>query len=1081
MHAQRLRRSGVLLVLLWCFGTEAMRAQESATLSGALTDPSGAVVASVSIKLVNSLTGESYTAVSNADGIYTIPLVKPGNYELTAEASGFKQFRQTGIVLETGVPARLDIQLELGGVTETVTVHESVPLLQSESSSVGAVINRETIENMPLINRRAAQLARLNGFVVQVGTGSNFTMAGGRGDNSNWTIDGGNAQNILLGVATLNFDPPIDALQEFRVEVSNYKAELGRTGGGVVMMTTRSGTNHFHGSLYEFLRNDKLDARSFFAADRPVLRYNQFGAGLGGPIRKDRTFFFVSYEGIRQKSQATHLVGVPTSAEIGGDFSAMRATVRDPLTGDPFPGQIIPASQIDPVGATIARLYPAPNVPGAPSRTNNYRANQPIENPTNVVVTRLDHTISDKDRLYGRLLVSNGYTLNAPIYPIAGVDPFNELRENGYYNWSATWLHNFTPTTMVEFRWEWDWRKFHHVEGGANLGLVDKIGLLGTNAKYFPRVNIVGLTAFGIGEHERFQVPIRGDDVAQSVTHVMGKHTLKFGWEFRRSRNDDLPEGNAGGTFTFNPVATGDSLASLLTGWVASGSRAEVPLIRSRADTFGAYAQTDWKVTPSLTLNLGLRWDLDWPRWEDIDNRQNSFDRFAINPVCNCPGVITWSGRNGRSKYASNFDYKNFGPRVGFAYRLTDKWVIRGGGAVVYVGEYDQATPIVANLGFSSSGSFVSPDGGRTAAFLLRNGMPPIAAPAAADLKSGFGAVPIGQNPKVGVEFFEPGNRRIPYLETFNFNVQRQLMQNLLVEVGYVGTLGHKLTVPGSESIDQVPLDRIGPGNVQVLRPFPQFSDVRVLSPTIGNSNYHGMNIRVEKRYAAGLQFSANYTWSKLIDDVNSRNELGGAPALANYYDRKADRGLSGNNIAHRLIWSAVWQLPIGAGKPVKLKSARLNQLAGGWSTGLILEARTGPPFGIVEQNPAGIYPTAAAVRSNAIGPYRTNPNWRSNVLGQPYFDPSVFVVPPQFTFGTLGRTVASGPGAFVADLAILKDFSIREAHKVQFRLEMLNFPNHANFGLPNGSRGNPSFGRINSLSPGNQQRIIQLGLHYQF
>jgi hypothetical protein len=384
--------------------TQTIRAQQSATLSGAVTDPSGAVVAGGSIKLVNSLTGESYFSQSNNDGIYTILLVKPGGYELTAEAPGFKQFRQTGIVLETGVPARLDIKLELGGVTETVTVSESVPLLQSESSSVGAVINRETIANMPLINRRAAQLVRLNGFVVQVGTGSTFTMAGGRGDNANWTIDGGNAQNILLGVATLSFDPPIDSLQEFRVEVSDYKAELGRTGGGVVMMTTRSGTNKLHGTLYEFLRNDKLDARNFFAADKPVLRYNQFGASLGGPVRKDRTFFFVNYEGIRQKSQATHLVGVPTAAEIAGGFSATRTTIRDPLTGTPFPNRIIPASRIDPVGSAIARLYPAPNVAGAPSRTNNYRFNQPIDNPTNVVVTRLDHTITDKDRIYGRLL-----------------------------------------------------------------------------------------------------------------------------------------------------------------------------------------------------------------------------------------------------------------------------------------------------------------------------------------------------------------------------------------------------------------------------------------------------------------------------------------------------------------------------------------------------------------------------------------------------------------------------------------------------------------------------------------------------
>jgi len=317
-------------------------AQQTAILSGTVTDPTGAAIARSSLRLSNADTGETYTATSSDTGDFTMPLLKP-SYELVVEAAGFKQFRQRGIVLETGIPARVDPRLEVGGTTESVTVDASVPQLRTESASVGNVVRNETIANMPLVGRRAAQLARLNGFMVQNGTGSNFAMAGGRGDNSNWTIDGGNAQNILLGVATLNFDPPIDSLEEFNVEISNYKAELGRTGGGNVQMTTKSGTNKLHGSVYWFLRNDALDARNFFAATRPKLRYNQPGASIGGPVIKDRTFYFFNYEAIRRKSQNTILASIPTPAEIKGNFFGQAAVVRDPVTQQPYtPGTSFP-------------------------------------------------------------------------------------------------------------------------------------------------------------------------------------------------------------------------------------------------------------------------------------------------------------------------------------------------------------------------------------------------------------------------------------------------------------------------------------------------------------------------------------------------------------------------------------------------------------------------------------------------------------------------------------------------------------------------------------------------------------------
>jgi hypothetical protein len=1062
-----------MLLALLC-SQLALHAQTS-SLSGTVSDRTGAVVPGVKVLLVNTATNEEFSTASNVAGIFTLPLLKPGTYELRVEHTGFKQFRQPGVIIETGTASRADIRLEVGAVADQVTVQAEAPLLKEESSSVATVVRRETIANMPLVGRRAASLARLSGFVVQNGTGSNFTMAGGRGDNTNFTIDGGNAQNILLGVASLNFDPPIDSLEEFNVEVSNFKAELGRSGGGAVQMTTRSGTNKWHGSAYEFLRNDAFDARNFFSAAKPKLRYNQFGGSFSGPIRKDKTFFFANSEWIKTGSGQTRVLSVPTQAEVGGVFAGR---VNDPLNAfNPFPNNTIPVSRMDPVGRAIAQYYPEPNIPGQPSRTANYRINNPTGSNTHVIVARVDHTFSSKDRIYFRHLQNLNDSFQDPVFRDA-TDQFGEKITQSYFSWSPTWLHTFSPTTVMEARYAYDRRKFRPNTASKGLGIPAKIGLKGTNELYFPRVNVTGLESFGRGEHERIQEPIRGDHFTSSLTKVAGAHTLKFGVEYRRSFNSDTALGSAGGNFNFIPTGTGDALASLLLGHTSAASRDESKPIISNARTLGLFAQTDWKVARNLTLNLGLRWDLDTPRFES-SNQQNSFDRAAINPVCNCPGVVTFSGQGGLSKYASGFDYNNFGPRVGFAWKLRDKWVVRGGGAILFVGQYDQATPLAVRAGFSTAIALTSPDGGSTPAMLLRNGLPPTVSNV---LTAGFGAVPIGANPNTAIEFFETGKRAIPYLQTFNFNIQRQLRGNMMFEIGYLATLGHKLTVTGTRTINQVAPSRIRAGNSQILRPFPQFSNVSVHSPVIGNSNYHGMNLRLDKRLSRGIQFGMNYTWAKMIDDVNSRNEIGNSPAIADFYNRRADRGLSGNSIAHRWIGNTVWEVPVGRGRTMNTQNPVLNAIAGGWSTGIIMELRSGAPFGVVENNAAAIYPTAAAVRPNVVGTFAYNPDWRANVLRQTFFNTGVFAAPTQFTFGNAGRTIAEGPGAVIGDISVLKDFVLPwEGHRLQFRWESLNFLNRANFGNPIGGRGNPNFGLITGLIGGNQARINQLGLHYRF
>ncbi len=1074
------RLQWTLFALLLALVVTPAWAQRTASLSGTVSDSSGAVIPGASVQLTNAGTGEQLFAESNESGNYTFPLLPAGIFDLTVEQQGFKAYIQPAIEISTGTANDVDIALEVGVITETVTVTSEIPQLRTEESTVSVTIKNETIANMPLINRRAGQLARLNGFMVQRGTGSNFAMAGGRGNNAMWIMDGGIVQNMTLGVSTLVFDPPVESLEEFTVNVSNYKAEMGRSGGGTIQMTTKSGSNDVHGSLYEFLRNDAQDARNFFSASKPKLRRNQFGGSVGGPIKKNKTHFFFNVEIQRQIAAATRIQNVPDIAERAGDFSGISRALMDPLTQTEVPNNIIPMSQFDSVGRQLAALYPDPNVPNARRRRRNYLVNQGLNDDNSYWITRVDHVFGQNDRMFGRFVAREDFRINDGIFPTPGVDNFDFIRDGSYFNPSVTWFHNFTPTTIMETRFTWARRKFINRSGGADQGWPAQLGLLGTSDRFFPRVNVTGLTPLGRNNHERLQEPIRTRMLAQTFTHVRGNHTFKYGYEYRIASNDDRFRGSAGGRFSFNPNATGDALASLLYGHVINASRVETLLITSRANAYAGFVQDDWKVNSRLTLNLGLRWDMDQPRWEQNDNRQNSFNRNAINPVAGVPGIVTFSGRGNESKFAHNFDKNNFGPRLGFAYRIGDNTVIRGGGAVMISGAYDQATPVVANLGFSITGQFSSPDGGITRAFAFQDGVPFIPEPDPSLLNDSFGAVPVGNSIISGADFFDTV-RRNPYSWSGNFNIQHQLPHNMLFEVGYITTLGHKLAAPGFRDENVVPLDVLAAkgGRVrQTDRRYPQFGNVRVISPAIGNSNYHGVNFKLEKRYSSGLHFGANYTWSKFLDDVESRGELGGnlgANAYANYFDRRADKGLSGNHIAHRFIWSSVYELPYKGG-------GALGQLLGGWSVGLIAEFRTGSPFGVIENNASRIVPFAPTVRSDAVGSYARNPAWRDNVLGEEFFDTSAFAAPQRGQFGNLGRTVAIGPSASIVDLSILKDFQMPwEGHRLQFRTEMLNMPNHPNFNLPEQRRGRGNFGDVSSLIPGNAARIIQFGLHYKF
>lgn len=1088
-------------------GSSAAYAQTS-QVSGQVTDASKAAVPGAQLTLTRVETGDTRQEHSTNEGYYSFPLLVAGHYDLKIEKPGFETQELKGIIVETGAVSTVNAMLAVGAIAQTVSVDASVPLLQSETSAVGDVVENQTITNMPLIDRRSSQLQRLSGFVVGNGTGSSatFAVAGGRGNNANYLVDGGNVQNLLLGVPTLTFDPPIESVQEFNLSISDYAAELGRSGGAVVQMTTKSGTNQFHGALYEYFRNDDLQAKPFFSKTNPELRYNLFGASLGGPIKKDKTQFFFNYEGRRQTTTVTQIINVPTPAEITGDFSAFSTPVIDPYTGKQavYNGKlnVLPPDELDPVAVKLVQFYPAQNVPGAAPNILNFRANDPTQGIYDVYVARIDHTFGEKDRIFGRFLAQTDHEPTASIYPTPGTDNFGVLAHNYYYNPSGTWYHSFTPTLINEFRFTYSRRQALSISAGANTNLALQIGIQGTNASFFPTVTLSGLAGFGnTTQQERLQTPINSNQYVDNVSWQRSNHQFKAGVDVRTSNNTDNYFPTAGGSFAFTNTgistnAAIGSLANLLLGRVNSATLQQAETLLTSMWSVGVFFQDDWRITPKLTLNLGIRYDLDSPRVEE-HNRQNSFDVTTINPVSGTPGIITFSGLNGISKYANDWDYRNIGPHVGFAWLAHKDTVVRGGGAILYPGAYDQATPIVAYTGFAKQITLSSPNAGiGTPAFLLKSngtdGTGTATIPTPAQLTPAYGAVPVGQRVTQAPQYFQR-DRVTGYLYQGSLDIEQQLGSQLLLTIGYLGTFGHHLPAVNAENTNQVAPDKMAllptTANTQTLRPFPQFGNVSIIAADQGQSSYNALNVGIRKRYSSGFQYGINYTWSKFIDNQESRNEVanynngysGTIDSFTDYYNPQDRRGLSGNDVRNRIIGNALYELPIGPGRWIHPNSWWVNELASGWTVGAITEVHSGTALGVLDStNNTGTY--SDGVRPNIVG----NPNDLSGSRPRAqkvaeWFDTSAFAENPNFTFGNAPRTFGRGPALSTTDASLLKGFKITEGTNLQFRAEALNVFNHANLANPNTLFGNGAFGQVTSLQTGNQSRILQLALHLAF
>ena len=1075
------------LRILFATAAFALAQVGTSALTGHIADPAGLAIAKAQIAVINEQTGAELRTLTTDAGDYRIASLVPGMYRVEVEAPGFQKLVRGQVTLRVSETAAIDLTLPLGPATEMVNVSEAAPLVESQTSNVGQVVNREMLAGLPLPNRAASTLAALAPGVVMIDTGAGtaenypvFSVAGGRARNQNFTLDGGNVSNAVgltrpQQLTTL----PVDAMQEFKVVANNYSAEFGHSTGGIVSMSTRSGTNQYHGSIFESLQNDALNARNFFAAKRSPVRLNQYGGTFGGPVRKDKTHFFVTWEQTRQLTSFDTTSTVPTLLERQGDFSGLRGAsgqaipIYDPLTGStaatrqPFTGNVIPANRFDPVALAAMAYFPLPNRTGSAGNSNNFIGSSPSTLYRNIVVGRLDHQFRPADLVTARYYINDANTNNAGTYGTPAADPLADITDVRVQSILGAYTHVFTPSLSNDFRYTYLRRKFLDTRPGYGENYAAKIGLTGVSDSAFPAFTIPGYgvpagfvagnvtiptTGASLGNPtavSRFQTPIVDQQFLESFSWFRGKHALKFGAEYRAGANDEIRDRGSAGNFTVSPLitdlpgssaTTGNALAAFTLGYVNTAAIQVSDKIPSRASYMAFYVQDDWRITERLTINVGLRYEVEFPRYV-AGNRMNSFDPSAINPVSGTPGVVTFAGVNGTPVRAFQTDWNNIGPRAGFAWRIPGKrdTVIRGGAGILYGPTVSNTIGDVAALGFSTSASYSVAQAETQSAFLLRDGFPAYTRP---PLTSAYGAVPVGQKPNTAVAFFNP-QQVAPISYQSNLGVQREVASDLLVEAGYIGNVSHHLTA-NDLSLNQVPPQWMGAGNSQLLRPFPQFSNVTWINPSIGNSTYHAVFVRAEKRFSHSLSFLAHYTFSKFLDDVESANEFGSTGSYMDAYNRRLDKGRSGSDVPHRLVVEAMYQYR-------------------GWKLGVFETAESGPAFTVITSaNTTNAFP-AGSLRPNLLRDPAL-PSSRQTVAE--WFDIAAFANPSPYSFGNSPRSVLRGASMLTTDMTLERSFAITERLRVDVRAEFYNLLNRAIFNIPDFTLGDAAFGAVSSARP---------------
>ena len=1123
------------------FGCVAAWSQtHTATVRGFVKDSSAAPVQGASVSFTNVDQQLSWDVRTDEAGEYALVQIPPGRYTLTIKAKGFKKYDHDGLALQVAQTFAFDVSLEVGAVSETLQVTSEVSLLEPASSFLGEVVSGKSADALPLTTRNITQLVALapgvsdtrnfRGPAFSSGNPSRvqFSANGGRGITNEILLDG--SPQTVMDLNEPAYIPMPEAVQEFNVQSNSLPAEYGRSGGAVINIVHRSGTKDFHGSLYEFLRNDELNANYFFAnksgQPKPSQRGNEFGFSLGGPatISRKSTFFFINYQRILVRGSGATTLTVPTAGMKNGDFSEVAATIYDPNTIDaagrrsPFPGNQVPANRWNPIGVNLLKFYPNPTSAGV---SNNFFSNAGQHVSATDLSLKIDRRISSRQNLFGRFSLEN-YDAELPNHfgNLASPDAANNFGRNH----SASLDDSYTLGGWIlhgNYGYAYSAAGSDPITQDFNLTSLGFPAYLNNAAQIgaVPSISVTGYAGLGASVNlpgsAKYETHALTADAARSV----GRHTVKFGGAYRISRTSVLQTSAPSGLFQFNEGFTrqmssgntgGHPIASLLLGLPFgapnAGSIGYEPALALQMRYGAVYAQDDWRVNERLTVNLGLRWDTDRPLTERFD-RTAWFDFNAILPLA-VPGLgplrggLRFAGRDGAPRAARDPDNNDFAPRAGLAYKLSEKIVLRSGFGIMFapMSGIGPTTATTGAISFNASTPYVSTiDGGRTPFTTISDPFPR-GFNAPANGRDGLLTF-VGQDIRAQVR----GDRN-PYVAQWHFNAQHEVRNEMLFDLGYVGSAGVKLLT--QTQLDQLPdqylalgdgLNRVVPNPFfgilgsttalgqptttagQLLRPYPQLNSLTYNWGSFAHSSYHSLQAKFRKRYRAGLQLMAAYTWSKMLDDA-SGPFTGGIqnPGSVDNNRRDWDKAYSSYDIPHRFVLNFEYELPVGVGRPLLNRKGIVNAIAGGWRVTGIGTLQSGPPISVNTTNATSSFNGGnAAQRPNRTGiTSRTTGSVRERLDN--YLDRAAFVNPPRFTFGDAGRFLPENraPGLETWDVSLAKSFAIRESLRLSVRAETFNLLNRANFLSPAIGFNTAQFGTITGTE---NPRWIQLALKLYF
>ena len=1115
------RVAACLLLICACLAAEASAQVNNASVTGLVTDTTGAVVPSASVTLRNKATNVETTSTTDSSGYYNFASVPVGAYDVTVERQGFKRIVLSDIKLEVAQKARVDATLEVGAVSETITV-TSATLLTTQEATTGGVIENRMVEQLPLSGRNWDDLIGLvPGVQADRYTEEGGSTAGGRtgGANvhgvrslqNNFVLDGVDNNSISENVQELTTQvarPSVDSIQEFKVSTNPYSAENGRSPGALISVTTKSGTNAFHGTLYEFHRNRVFDANNFFnnrsGARKPQNIQNQFGGNIGGPVVKNQAFFFFNYEGTRIRKGVTRLGNVPLANEIRGDFSnaaavanripgGAYATLFDRV-GDcralvpsafnangSFVNNQIPAQCLDPLAQKILALLPAPNVvPGTGAlNLGNFIRNPGIRDDTDSYTGRFDWQQSAKNSFFVRYTLSDRFRYVPGIF--GGVVDGTGSSANGRLNMKGQsaavgWTRVVSSRLINEFRLGWGRNNSLAVQDPFGLNTLAELGVLGVpdSPLYSGGLPGLSISARGgtqlpggqsgfdrLGSPDFLPKSQRTNQFqwADNVSLSYGPHQLKFGGDVRGPmRNIYLDVPSLRGTLNFDGNRTGIGLADFLLGYPSNAQLANPAVVDSRLKMFAGFVQDDWKATPKLTLNLGLRYDYaTWP-YEGRDRLTN------LDPKT---GLLFTPANSPYGRSLVNPDRNNFAPRVGLAYQLNDETVLRTGYGRFYMlferaGSEDQLALNLPNL---VQNNVTALNNNSTANNIrLRTGFNLSLNPSAVDPRL------------VRLRAINP-EAVMPSIDQWNVGVQRLMPGNLVVTADYVGTKGTHLSV--LRNLNQQLFNAAGVGTGVI--PYPSLGPIEYRDNG-GNSNYHGGELTLEKRFGRGFSFRTAYTYSKSIDYAQEHLAAGGTGSFTqNARDLHERRGPSDFDVRHRFVGSYIWELPFGRGRSY-LREGALAHVLGGWRLSGLANVRSGRPFTVAANGNSTalggarggglVSAFADCLRDGSLpSDERTIDRW---------FDPTAYAQPTPARLGTCGRNTLRGPNLTNFDASLVRTFDyFGEDRELEFRWEVFNVLNTPQFGLPDRNVSGTAAGRISALA--GDPRVMQFALKFNF